>query len=202
MRNKTFRIVKCDLGSEGRAADVRAPAPGQGLRPDVFGSCGPNTPAAGPSIWLGAVCKTGWGGGRNSAGPVPAFDPHPSLPPARGKVQFPPASAPPTGRTIRFFANAAARRGCGMLMRNKAFWIVKFIQQIGGRPRTTGVGRPRKPRSPKIPSTRLWHSLNVPLPRALPGRSLAELGSLVPSKLPQGSLEPRDSPPSERGPPA
>ena len=57
----------------------------------------------------------------------------------------------------------------------------------------TGVGRARKPRSPKIPSTRLWHSLNVPLPRALPGRSLAELGSLVPSKLPQGSLEPRDS---------
>ena len=39
-------------------------------------------------------------------------------------------------------------------------------------------------------------------PKALPGRSLAELGSLVPSKLPQGSLELRDSPPSERGPPA
>ena len=39
-------------------------------------------------------------------------------------------------------------------------------------------------------------------PKALPGRSLVELGSLVPSKLPQGSLEPRDSPPSKRGPPA
>ena len=50
-----------------------------------------------------------------------------------------------------------------------------------------------------IPPSRLWHSLNVPLPRALPGRSLAELGSLVPSKLPQGSLEPRDSAPSVRG---
>ena len=50
------------------------------------------------------------------ASAVPAFDPHPSLPPARGKVQFPPASAPPTGRNIRFFANAAAQRGCGMLM--------------------------------------------------------------------------------------
>ncbi len=33
---------------------------------------------------------------------------------------------------------------------------------------------------------------------ALPGRSLAELGFFVPSKLPQGSLEPRDSAPSER----
>ena len=32
-------------------------------------------------------------------------------------------------------------------------------------------------------------------PKALPGRSLAELGSLVPSKLPQGSLEPRHSAP-------
>ena len=38
----------------------------------------------------------------------------------------------------------------------------------------------------------------MPLPPALPGRSLAELGFLVPSKLPQGSLEPRDSAPSER----
>ena len=61
-RNKSFCIVKRDPGSEGRAADVLAPAPGQG---------------------------EGWGGGRNLAGAVPAFDPHPSLPPARGKVQFP-----------------------------------------------------------------------------------------------------------------
>ena len=38
----------------------------------------------------------------------------------------------------------------------------------------------------------------MPLPRALPGRSLAELGFLVPSKLPQGSLELRDSAPSKR----
>ena len=44
--------------------------------------------------------------------------------------------------------------------------IVKFTRQSGRRPRTTGVGRARKPRSPKIPSTSLWHSLNVPLPRA------------------------------------
>ena len=35
----------------------------------------------------------------------------------------------------------------------------------------------------------------MPLPRTLPGRSLAELGFLVPSKLPQGSLELRDSAP-------
>ena len=42
-------------------------------------------------------------------------------------------------------------------------------------------------------------AMAVPLPRALPGRSLAELGFLVPSKLPQGSLEPRDSAPSKRG---
>ena len=41
-----------------------APFPGQGLRPDVLGSCGPNAPAAGSSLWLGAVCKTGWDGGR------------------------------------------------------------------------------------------------------------------------------------------
>ena len=60
------------------------------------------------------------------------------------------------------------------------------------------VGRALKRRSPKIPSTRLWHPLNVPLPRALPGRSLAELGFLIPSKLPQGSLEPRHSAPSAR----
>ena len=39
----------------------------------------------------------------------------------------------------------------------------------------------------------------MPLPRALPGRSLAELGSLVPSNLPQGSLELRHSAPSKRG---
>ena len=44
----------------------------------------------------------------------------------------------------------------------------------------------------------LWHPLNIPLPRALPGRNLAELGFLVPSKLPQGSLEPRHSAPSKR----
>ena len=49
-----------------------------------------------------------------------------------------------------------------------------------------------------IPPTRLWHSLNVPLPRPA-GRSLAELGFFVPSRLPLGSLEPRDSAPSKRG---
>ena len=48
-----------------------------------------------------------------------------------------------------------------------------------------------------------WHiRLTFRSPKALPGRSLAELGFLVPSKLPQGSSEPRDSAPSERGPPA
>ena len=38
-----------------------------------------------------------------------------------------------------------------------------------------------------------WGFWNVPLPRVLPGRSLAELGFVVPSKLPKGSLEPQDS---------
>ena len=85
MRNKTLCIVECRMAFEFHAADDLAPSPGQGLRPDVLGSCGPNTPAAGPRLWLGAVCKTGWGGGRNLACAVPAFDPHPSLPPARGK---------------------------------------------------------------------------------------------------------------------
>ena len=48
-----------------------------------------------------------------------------------------------------------------------------------------------------------WHPrLMFRSPKALPGRSLSELGFLVPSKLPQGSSEPRDSAPSERGPPA
>ena len=90
--------MKRDLGSEGRAADVLAPAPGQG---------------------------EGWGGGRNVDGAVPTFDPHPSLPPARGKVQFPPACALPIGRAVRFFANAAAHQGREMLMRNKTFRNVK-----------------------------------------------------------------------------
>ena len=48
------------------------------------------------------------------------------------------------------------------------------------------------------PSTSLWHSLNVPLPRPA-GRSLAKLGFLVPSKLPQGRLAPRHSAAFERG---
>ena len=114
MRNKTFCIVKCRMASEFHAADVLAPAPGQGLRPDVLGSGGPNTPAAGPSLRLGAVCKTGWGGGRNSAGAVPAFDPHPSLScsPRRAagstrrlacwvhRTHARPAAAPAGGRSI------------------------------------------------------------------------------------------------------
>ena len=65
------------------------------------------------------------------------------------------------------------------LSRNKAFRIVKFTQQSGRRPRMTGVGRPRKPRSPKIPSMRLWHSLNVPLPRAPSKRGLQHGGRPV-----------------------
>ena len=36
-------------------------------------------------------------------------------------------------------------------------------------------------------------------PRALPGRSLAELGFFVPSRLPQGRLKLRDSAPFKRG---
>ena len=40
--------------------------------------------------------------------------------------------------------------------------------------------------------------MNVPLPRPA-GRSLAELGFLVPSNLPQGRLELRHSAPSKRG---
>ena len=125
MGNKAFCIVEIHLTPNVLATEVLAPAPGQGLRPDVLGPCGPNTSVAGPSLWLGAVCKTGWGGGRNLVGAVPAFDPHPSLPPARGKEQFPRATAVSSCRTIRFFANAAARQGRGMLMRNKTFRNVK-----------------------------------------------------------------------------
>ena len=86
----------------------------------------------------------------------------------------------------RFFADAAARQGCGMLFRNKTFRTVKSRHAL------------EMSLSPGIPSTRLWHPLNVPLPRPA-GRSLAELGFLVPSKLPQGSFEPRHSAPSKRG---
>ena len=74
------------------------------------------------------------------------------------------------------------------MQRRKAYWIVKY-------PACAGLCITR---SQGIPPTRLWHSLNVPLPRALPGRSLAEIGFLVPSKLPQGRLEPRHSAPSAR----
>ena len=58
LRNKTFCIVKFRLTPKVLATEVLAPAPGQG---------------------------EGWGGGRSLAAAVPAFDPHPSLPPARGK---------------------------------------------------------------------------------------------------------------------
>ena len=40
---------------------------------------------------------------------------------------------------------------------------------------------------------------NLLLSLALPGCSLAPLGFVVPSKLPQASLEPRDSASSKRG---
>ena len=91
MKYKTFRIVRRGLASEVRAANGLTPAPGQG---------------------------EGWGGGRNQASGMPAFDPHPSLPPARGKGQFPRAAAAPSCRTHRFFANAAARQDYGMLTKN------------------------------------------------------------------------------------
>ena len=66
---------------------------------------------------------------------------------------------------------------------------------IAVRAKTTGA---EERGSQKIPPTGLWHSLTVPLPRPA-GRSLAELGFLVPSNLPQGRLEPRHSAPSKRG---
>ena len=110
---------------------------------------------------------------------MPTFDPHPCLScrprrargstrrqacrvrrtrarpaprPCPGEGEIPPACAPPTGRAGRFFANTAARQGCEMLMRNRSFCILESRPVLG------------KSRSPKIPSTRLWHSLNVPLP--------------------------------------
>ena len=49
------------------------------------------------------------------------------------------------------------------------------------------------------PSTGLWQPLNVSLPAALLCHSLAELGFFVPSKLPQGSLETRNSAPPSGG---
>ena len=89
MRNKTFRIVRLRLTPKIPATKDLAPAPGQG---------------------------EGWGGGRNLAGAVPAFDPHPSLPPARGKEQLPLATTVTINRAaIRFFANAAAHQGRGTL---------------------------------------------------------------------------------------
>ena len=135
-----------------------APSPGQGRRPDVLGSSGPNTPAAESSLWLGAVCKAGWDGGRMQAQRRPGFDPLPN-----------PLPAPVEGQ----------HSGPG-----------------GGEASTEREMRLRPP--PKRPLASFERAAP---PKALPGRSLAELGSLVPSKLPQGSLEPRHSPP-ERGPPA
>ena len=84
--NKPFRNRKCRMTFEGRAADALTPAPGQG---------------------------EGWGGGRNLASAVHAFDPHPNLPPARGKEQFPAqpmfCPAPPGRGTSPDMRQALAR---------------------------------------------------------------------------------------------
>ena len=78
-----------------------------------------STPAPGLGV--------GWGGGRNLAGAVPAFDPHPSLPPARGKEHLPLATTFTICRAaIRSSANNGPRQGPGRLLRNKTFCIVKF----------------------------------------------------------------------------
>ena len=96
-RSKTFCIVKWRQSTVVRAADVLTPAPGQG---------------------------EGWGGGRNSVGAVPAFDPHPSLScrprRARGstrrqacwvhRTQARPAAAPARGK--EHFPLAAALTTC------------------------------------------------------------------------------------------
>ena len=106
-RNSSFCIGKCRLASEVRAAHFLTPAPGQGLRPDVLGSCGPNTPAAGPSLWLGAVCKTGWGGGRNLASALPhekqSLPQCEMTPHARNALK----SGDPSDQTLAFFEHAA-----------------------------------------------------------------------------------------------
>ena len=104
MRNRSFRNAKRRHLSVVRAADVLTPAPGQG---------------------------EGWGGGRNSACAVPTFDPHPSLPPARGKEHVPLAAAlTPCRAAIRFSANNGRRQAFGRLSKNKSFCIVKFAGQI------------------------------------------------------------------------
>ena len=64
----------------------------------------------------------GWGGGRNLAGAVPAFDPHPSLPPARGKEHFPLAAALTTCRATNVSPRTTGpARGLGGSQETKRF---------------------------------------------------------------------------------
>ena len=79
--------AKCEPAPESRAADVLAPAPGQG---------------------------EGWGGGRNQASAMPAFDPHPTLPPARGKEQLSLVTYLTTFRASRVSLHHARGQGLGM----------------------------------------------------------------------------------------
>ena len=143
MRNKAFCIVKRDPGSERQAADVLAPAPGQG---------------------------EGLGGGRNLASALPAFDPHPSLPPARGKGQIPPAAILAICRAgIRFSANNGRPQAFGGLlilpkpsrrptfakMRPRRFqrgkWDVEELRGRRSRPGHSHAGAPaRRGRVPRL----------------------------------------------------
>ena len=56
----------------------------------------------------------GWGGGRNQASAMPAFDPHPTLPPARGKEQLSLVTYLTTFRASRVSLHHARGQGLGM----------------------------------------------------------------------------------------
>ena len=63
-------------------------------------------------------------------------------------------------RQDRLSANIGRRQEFGMRSRNMTFYCVESGHELG------------MSRSPGIPSTRLWHTLNVPLPRAPSKRGL------------------------------
>ena len=77
------------MASEFHAADDLAPSPGQGLRPDVLGSCGPNTPAAGPSLWLGRGLQDGLGWGSKPGRRCACIRPPSQPSPCPGEGAFP-----------------------------------------------------------------------------------------------------------------